>query len=289
MTPETDELMTRLRAADPAAPLDPAAVPDRAALARARRGRAHGRTLRVGVGGSALALAGTLLLAIGPSGGGGGGLMAVVPSASQVLAKASDAAELPAGSIVVLRSIAERRGGFRQERTTWVRTAPDGRRLEARFLVTRAEGENVAAGVEEVSTREGGRPVLLAYDPRTRAVTRTLDAWAVPSVVLSAQQLLRRAQRGDRDVTMRATTFEGRKAWALTITGVEEPALRGDRDELIVDGETYQPLLLTKHSEGLDVYDRPFTYDFSERIVSITTLRDTAESREQLRMHGPTG
>jgi hypothetical protein len=288
MTPDRDDLIARLREADPAAALDPRTVPDRAALARARRGRWHGRTLRAGVGGSVLALAGSALLAVGPTGG-GGGVAAVVPSVSEVVAQALDASKLPAGSIVVMRSASEVRGAFRQERTTWVRLGRGGERLGVRQLVTSAEGEDVAAGVEDVATRENGKRVLLSYDPQTRAVSRTENAESVPSIALDAHALLRRAQSGDRIVGVRRTTFEGRAAWSLSITGVEEPARRGDRDELIVDAATFEPLQLVKHSEGRDVEGRPFAYDFTMRVLSVRRLPDNAANRAQLELHGPTG
>ena len=76
------------------------------------------------------------------------------------------------------------------------------------------------------------------------------------------------------------------------IAGAEEEGgdpLDGDRTELVVDTETFRPLLLRIHNEGTDVRGRWFTYDFSEHVRTWTTLPDTPENRLQLELRGPTG
>ena len=126
---------------------------------------------------------------------------------------------------------------------------------------------------DEVS-RDG---VQVSRDPRTGAITEQRGAWMVPSsLLLDAQAVLRAAHDGD----VSETTFDGRPAHRIAVTGVEEPALAGDRDELIVDAETFAPLLLRKHSEGIAVNGEPFTYDYSERVLEQRTLPDTPAHRE---------
>jgi hypothetical protein len=278
---EDDDLLTRLRAADPAAGLDPRHAIDRAAVTRARRRRAAARGGTV----AAVALAATLALALAPSGGtrhGG------APLAERIVARAVAASDLPERSIVVIDSDVTVPGELHENRTTWVQMSGDGRPLAVRSLITSASGAHVAAGAEDVtSTDADGGSTLQQFDPTTGKVTTTPGGRETPSVVFEARALLVRAQAGDKDVRLVGEeTIGGRRAYRLIVTGVQEPAIRGDHDELLVDTETYAPLELRKHSEGTAVDGKPYTYDLSERIVSRRTLPDTAANRALLRLHG---
>jgi hypothetical protein len=78
-------------------------------------------------------------------------------------------------------------------------------------------------------------------------------------------------------------------AHRLVVTGAQEPARRQDRDELLIDAETYLPLELRRHSEDTAQDGDPFTYDPVERVVDHDVLPATPANRAQLRLHGPTG
>ena len=278
---EDDDLMTRLRAADPAAALDPRATLDRGAVMRARRRRAAARGGAV----ATVALGVTLALALAPSGGSGG-----PPVASDVVARAAAASDLPQRSIVAITSDVDVNGTLHERRTTWVRLSGDGRPLGVRSLITAASGGSARPGVEDVTTTGAdGHSLLQQFDPATGKVTSTRDGQQSPPLVFQTHALLVRAQSGDRVVRLAGEeTVGGRRAYRLIVTGADEPAEHGDRDELLVDAETYTPLELRKHSEGLDVNGKPFVYDYVERIVGQRTLPDNAANREQLRLHGPT-
>ena len=58
--------------------------------------------------------------------------------------------------------------------------------------------------------------------------------------------------------------------------------MAGDRDELLLDAATLAPLVLRKHSEGLDDDGDPFTYDYTERVLEQRTLPDTQANRALL-------
>lgn len=212
-----------------------------------------------------------------------------------MLAQALDATRPASGSIVAYTSSIEVRAvvqgtptAFTEEISNWVRYGDGGKPVAIRRLMTEAEGAGLVAGSDEAYAEEAGGPVKRVFDPKAGKVV-SREGLIGASVLLDARRLLQRAQDGDRLVKMRQTTLDGRDAWLLTFSGVEEPALRGDRNELVVDASTYEPLLLRKHSEGLDVEGRAFTNDFSERIESIRRLPDNAENRRLLEVRGPVG
>ena len=261
--PMTDDLMTRLRAADPAAGPPAAPPPPRRAVAAARRQRAGRRA----TAGGAAVVAAALALALAPFGGGGG--------PSPVLASAAEAAQLPPGSIVVTTSAVTFRsseGAGEQRRTTWVRVGGRGQVLAVRTRNLR-DGKLMS---DEVSRGSGADAVQESRDPRTGAVTVERGTWTVPSALLLDAKAVLDAARPD---DVEDATFDGRAAHRIVVTGAEEPALAGDRDELIVDAETFAPLLLRKHSEGTAVDGKPFTYDYSERVLEQRTLDDTPANR----------
>lgn len=289
MTTIDDDLVARLRAADPAQTLERRAAAPRGLLARRLRGRRRGVVARTTVAATCAVLA-TTTLAVGPVGivGSGNGVAGV----GRIVAEAARASTPPPGTIVRITSEVEvrSRGRFTQRRTSWVRRDQGGRVLGMRTLVTEAEGEDVVAGVDDVMTIDDGRSSVRSFDPRTERVTETPGAAMVPSVVTEAHALLRRAEAGDGTVRLVGrTSVGGRAAYRLNVTGIEDPARPGDHDELLVDTETYAPLSLRKHSEGIGADGHPFVTDYEERIVAQDTLPDTAEHRRQLELRGPTG
>ena len=232
-----------------------------------------------------MALGVTLALALAPSGGGSG-----APVANEVVARAAAASDLPERSIVAITSDVDVNATLHERRTTWVRLSGDGRPLGVRSLITAASGGTARPGVEDVTTTGAdGHSQLQQFNPTTGKVTTTRDGQQTPPLVFEAHALLVRAQSGDREIRLAGEeTVGGRRAYRLIVTGADEPAEHGDRDELLVDADTYAPLELRRHSEGLDVYGKPFVYDYVERIVGRRTLPDTAANREQLRLRGPT-
>ena len=263
----TDDLMTRLRAADPAATLD-TTPPARAAIAAARRRRASRRA----TGGATATVAAALAIALAPFGGTDG--------ASPVIASAAHAAKLPPASIVVTTTdvtVRSSTGGMEQRRTTWVRVGGGGQVLASRTRNTR-DGETTS---DDASTGRGADAVHRSLDPATGRITTERGAWMSPSILFEAQALLRASQR---DGAVEPATFEGRPVHRIVVTGAEEEPLPGDRDELLVDAETFAPLVLRKHSEGTAVDGKPFTYDYSERVLEQRTLPDTPENRAQLEL-----
>jgi RNA polymerase sigma-70 factor (ECF subfamily) len=231
-------------------------------LSRARK------RLRVALLAAVAAVAITLGFALAPSGERGG------PVTSQVVVERAVAATAPeGGSILEVRSTVDVRssGTLHQEKTTWVQVDERGKPGIVRSYISKARGETVKAPLDEVS-RTG--------DP---------SGYQVPSIVFRAHELLSKAERADGKARLGGTeTFEGRKVHRLVVTGVEEEPLPGDRDVLLIDAETYQPVALRKHSEGNDVYGKPFTYDFIERVVDQRKLPDTEENRRLLKLGGPT-
>lgn len=218
------------------------------------------------------------------------GTVAAKPTADEIVARAADASELDAGSILTFTSDVRVRanGSFTQRRTTWLRLDAKGRTVGVRVLVTDASGADVAARVENVMRMAHGRSILESYDPRSDSI-ETAEGSIAPSVLAQAHRLLLRAQAGDRDVRLLGETqADGRRAYRLLVFNVDEPSPERERRELLIDAQTYEPIAMTIHDEGTAVDGRPFRYDFSERIVAQTTLVDSPANREQLRMHGPT-
>jgi hypothetical protein len=263
-----DDLITRLRAADPA-DADAGSIPSRAAVARRVRRRHVGRAGRFTLAGTVAAVCAVIAAPLGPSG---------TPALADVIARASDAATPAPGVITKIRTEVEWTaiGTEREVRTVWFRRGATGEEL--RML-------QETDGIDEVS-RDGR---IRSYDQKTGA-TKELEGRTVASILFSAKAMLEAARRGDAKPKLAGQeVVGGRKVYRLTITGADDaPALPGDRDELLVDAETYAPVLLRKHSEGLDVHGKPFTYDLSERVLEHETLPDTAENRRLLELRGPT-
>jgi len=291
--PHYDELIMRLRRADPTAHDNPAAGrdPDTAraavAAARARRGARGRRGVGAGVGGLA-ALATAAVVAFGAT---TAGPVDAKPRVGQIVARAAQATDPQPNTIVMIDSVravswsgGDADGGIRQRTTAFVLLDRDGRVVANRSL--RTEGDT-AVGLDEVTRREGGIPVLERYDPVTRETTRTERAWMVPSPVFDAHRLFVRAQRGDARMRLLGQTAVGeRRAWRLLVTGADEEPLDGDRDELLVDVSTYEPLELRRHSEMTKAGER-YTHDSSERVVDYRVLPDTPANRELLKLRGP--
>ena len=298
MTPETDELMRRLRAADPAAALPPAPLPDRAAVERARRGRAHRHLLRGGVAATALALAASAALALGPRGPLGGN--PVAPTVSEVVAHAIGASTMPAGSIGVVESEKVVRwdgpdgpGGLEEHTRNWLQLRSDGTYGDSRTLRLDAKGESMPPGLDTaVSFDADGRPTTRTYLPG-RGIRVDVGAEMVPSALSRSQEALRRAQRHDDDVPMREEVRDGRRVFVLTVTGFDDGLrpLPGDRAELVVDAETYEPVSFSTFTRTRINWGRDkgewATHELEERVVSVRWLPDTAENRRFLEVRGP--
>jgi hypothetical protein len=208
-----DDLLLRLRAADPA-PAEPS-VPPHEAVAQARRRRGAGRAGRLGAGGAVAALCAAVALPLGPAG---------APALADVVARASAAVAVETGSIVRITTEVDVRAAdhWRGRRTTWVRADGSGE-PDVRMVSD--------AGVDETSA-DG---VLRAFDPATGRTTR-FRGRAVPSIVFRARALLDEARRGDAKPRLDGeTTVRGRRALRVVITGAGgEPPLPGDRDVLYV-------------------------------------------------------
>ena len=264
-----DELLDRVRALDPAARDHAAPPPARAAIAAARRRRAGRRA----TGGALATVAAALAITLAPLGGGG----ATAPGPS-LLAQAAEAARPAPGTIVVTTTdvrVRSNEGGLDQRRVTWVRVGAGGRAVAARVRNTSVG----AVTSDSASSGDGRDAVFRELDLKTGAVTATRGTTIVPGLLFQAQTLLERAQR---DGAVTETTLDGRPAYRVSVLGVEEEPLPGDRDELLLDAETLAPLELRKHSEGRDVHGDPFTYDYSERVVAQATLPDTPANRALL-------
>lgn len=278
----TDDLLDRLRAADPAAHTAPAG-PDRARVTAARRRRTTRRTVRAAAAPALAAALAAVALTTGP---GGGTSLAV----ADVVARAAHAAAVDAPAIVVTRSevdvVANGAHQLHEAKTTWVRVGADGKPVAVRSLLTDARGDHVRAGAEEAS----GDGTLARRDPETGAVERVRGSMT-PSLVFQAGALLDRARDGaDGLVELgEETTYEGRRALRLIVTGVDAPPGQNERKELLLDAESYAPLALTDRSSGTDVEGKPFTYALTEKVVEQRVLPDDATHRKQVELGGPTG
>jgi hypothetical protein len=296
-----DDLLMRVRRSDPAADArrrdatDSAAArhPDddavRAAVTAARARRdARGR-LGVGAGlGGLAALATAAVVALGAT---TAGPVAAKPRVRQIVARAAQATDPTPNTIVMVDSVRVVRwtgggddDGIRQRTTAFVLFGRDGSVVANRSR--RTEGDS-AVGLDEVSYQQNGIPVEERYDPVGRTTTRTERAWTVPSPVFSAHKLFVQAQRGEKRMRLLGQTTVGeRRAWRLLVTGADEEPLDGDRDELLVDAASYEPLELRRHSEQVRDGER-YTHDSSERVLDYRVLPDTAANRELLRVQGP--
>ncbi len=164
----------------------------------------------------------------------------------------------------------------------------DGREAANRALVTDTSGgASLPSGIDEATKWTDDVPVEETYDPTTREERREERSWSVPSPVFDTHKLFVQAQRGEKRMRLLGqTTVDGRRAWRLLVTGADEEPLDGDRDELLVDAASYEPLELRRHSEHVRAGVR-FTNDSVERILDYRVLPDTPANRELLELHGP--
>ncbi|MDW5595827.1 hypothetical protein VSS74_15875 [Conexibacter stalactiti] len=309
---ETDDLMVRLRAADPAAAQagDRAAQPsdeqqgrrDRDSVTAARRRRQARRHARTGVGGGLAAFLGAL--AIGLSGGGGGGpVTAALPGVERVIAQAAHASDLPDGKILQVTSDVSHisysdgrlYGVVEQRRTQWIRLDRRGRVLEFRSRITKTNGD-YPPPIDTASYRADGdwwTDEWAARNPRSPEweLTRRRSRMVADSMSLRAAQILRRAQagRGRHVALVGEAEVDGRRAYLLRVDSIDQPPHHGYK-QLFVDAATYAPLKQTQHSWGdSDVDGVPYESFFEERILKRQVLADTEENRARLKVRGPTG
>lgn len=309
---ETDDLMVRLRAADPAAAQagDRAPRPtdqqqgrlDRDSVTAARRRRQARRHARTGIGGGLAAFLGAL--AVGLSGGGGGGpVTAALPGVERVVAQAAQAAHLSDGKILQVTSDVSHvsysdgrlYGVIEQRRTQWMRLDRRGRVIEFRSLITKTNGESPPP-TDSASYRADGdwwTDEWAARSPRSPRwkLIRRRSRMVADSMSLRAAQILRRAQagRGRHVELVGAAEVDGHRAYLLRIDSVDEPPRHRGYKQLYVDAATYAPLKQTQHSWGVsDVDDKPYESFFEERVVERQVLADTEENRERLKVRGPT-
>jgi hypothetical protein len=317
-----DDLLERLRAADPAArPAAPAApdAADRERVTTARVRRQSRRRARAGVAGGLTSFLGVLAIGLA-SGGGGGPVTAALPGVERIVAQAAHAALSTDGRIVeetiefstVSTSGGRPFGDARQRRRQWIRLDRAGRVRAYRTLTLASSDPATApAGVDAASYRgDGGwwtdewapAPAAARADgssdrdegsARTTWRLRRDRSWAVPdSLTLRAARLMRRAQAGGgRNVELLgAAAVAGRRAYRLRTHGQRDGRwIRASRRELYVDARTYAPLRTTWHEHGVaQSTGRPFTTDSTVTIVERRVLPDTEANRRLLRARGPT-
>ncbi|WP_026910144.1 hypothetical protein [Patulibacter minatonensis] len=293
----TDPLLTRLRAADPAATTTPAA--DRPAVRRALAHRSRAATRRRWAMAPApvlgAVLAGALVLV--PSG---------TPALAQIVDRAAAASAPSPGTIVMVRSSVESRSTtagrddapFALEERGWVRFARDGRPLDVRSVRLRSSDQDdggAAPGFEETTTyprSADGTPTSQAYDPRTGRTTTQDGTAAVPRLVFRAHELLERARRGTAGVRLDGErTVDGRRVFRLVIEdrgdGGPVPGIAG-RTELDVDASTYAPVAYRDVTEGrTQPGDVPFRTEVTQRVIEHDELPDTPATRRLLELRGP--
>lgn len=321
MTGEHDDLLERLRAADPARSAPPAEPPSEGrlrlvapgertrvpaglhAVAAARRRHAHQRVRRLAAATTALACAATAAFAVGlPTVGGSGGdsgLRALVPSLAEVAARAEQASRPRARSLLYYRSDVQwgsPTDPIREQRTTVLRYDERGRVVAMRSLHERdrAYSESVPRIVDSTSvtdprSRHGG--TISDWDSTRRRV-RSFSGVSVPFIVHRTAGLLRAAERrakrrGGEVVQVR---YKGRRAYRIDVSSVDWPRERGEFRAVLIDAETYAPLLFAMDqpsfrpsSDGKRI--EPSRY--REHILEIRTLEDTPENRRMLELRGP--
>ncbi|MDR9371390.1 hypothetical protein Q5424_19985, partial [Conexibacter sp. JD483] len=238
--------------------------------------------------------AGAFALLVG-FGASGAGPVTAQATARQVVARAAQATSPAPNTIVMIDSRRDvswsgggRDGGLFTRGTGFVLFGGDGGVVANRLLVTDTSGgASLPAGVDDATAWTDGVPVQETYDPIAREDRRQERAWSVPSPVFDTHRLFVQAQRGEAHMRLLGeTTVDGRRAWRLLVTGADERPLDGDRDELLVDAASYEPLELRKHSESRRAGVR-FTNDSVERILDYRVLPDTPANRELLKLHGP--
>jgi hypothetical protein len=213
----------------------------------------------------------------------------------QIVARAAQATSPEPNTIVMIDSRRDvswtgggNDGGLYTRGTGFVLFDGTGRMTDNRLLTTDTSGgEHLPAGVDDATSWRDGVPSQQRYDPITREDSRPERSWSVPSPVFQTHKLFVRAQRGDTGMRLLGQTrVGGRLAWRLLVTGADEEPLAGDRDELLVDAVTYEPVELRRHSERVRAGVR-YTNDSVERIYDYRVLPASAANRELLRLHGP--
>ncbi|WP_205696554.1 hypothetical protein [Conexibacter sp. SYSU D00693] len=284
-----DPILDRVRAADPAHATPPGgrAHAGRQAVVAARRRRS---VARAGAGGAGSLLAvGALAAVLSLSPAGEQGLDALVVRAAEASAPPPSSVVRVVSEVDVRWTGSQGPGGLSQRKVVWVRVGPDGRARDVRELVTRADGEGVEP-VDETTTYGPDGPVHRSFDPSTGRTRTERGMRQVPSLVFRAHELLRLARDGRGEVRDAGTTVvDGRTVQRLTVTGIQERPVPGDREELLVDALTGDPVGRTSHSAGRDVHGDPFTWDLTERVVSHDVLPDDPTTARQLTLRGPTG
>ncbi len=208
-----DDLLLRLRAADPA-PAEPS-VPPHEAVAQARRRRGAGRAGRLGAGGAVAALCAAVALPLGPAG---------APALADVVARASAAVAVETGSIVRITTEVDVRAAdhWRGRRTTWVRAdgsgEPDVRR--PRTVVS--------------PSRRGFASPRRASSSSARA-RKTIDGTARPRKRVVLPVAGSNARRTPSALVSSTPASDTMRTLRVVITGAGgEPPLPGDRDVLYV-------------------------------------------------------
>jgi len=276
------------------------------AVAAARRRHVRGRLAKMAAATTALACAASGAFAIGlPTGAGDGrdsGLRVIVPSLTEVAARAKAASRLQARSILWYRS--DVRWGtpgeelVGQRRTTVLRTDERGR-----VIVMRAVSETdpayqrlgLPATLDSVSHAgpDGGLrgSSVREWSSETGRV-RSFGGMMVEEIVHRTSTLLRAAERraARRGGVVEVVTHAGRPAYRLEVGGIEERRFPGEERFLLIDAETYAPVMLGVEQAPLarGPYGRPIApYRYREEIEQIRELEDTAENRRLLELRGP--
>ena len=257
-----DQLLDRVRAANPARPAEFEGLANFGALSlKPRRRRRFAAIPAV----AAAALAAVVLLP------------ASAPSAKEVVRSAVDAMALDQGGIIYAEtSVRSSGGGDYGTRRVWVHGD------DVRFLQVTGAGD-APAGTQEI-THDG---TLTRYAADGHVLLRERGARMVPGEIFRSAALLDAARAG-RQVELEETAVDGRSAYALHW---EEPSgpphFPKIEMTLWVDRETYVPLRFADHSYGRDVSDKPFDETLTETVNAFERLPDTPENRRLL--DGPRG
>lgn len=268
------------------------------AVAAARRRHLRQRVNRMAAATTALACAATAAFAVGlpgggPGGGGDTGLRAFVPSLAEVAARAGEASRPRAEAILYYRSEVEygTLGGLqREQRTTMLRYDAEGRIVAMRAVQVHDGGGHPriadSVSVRDPAMRHGG--TIEMWDSTRRRVRR-IGGVTVPFVVHRTAELLRtaeqRAKRRGGEVVR--VDYDGRAAYRVDVSDVDWQREAGERRTLLVDAETYAPVLFAIAQRTSDGAQVP-TASYEERILEIRTLDDTPENRRMLELRGPT-
>lgn len=322
MTGEHDDLLERLRAADPARSVPPAEPPSDGrlrlvapgertrvpaglqAVATARRRHVRQRVSTLAAATTALACAATAAFAVGlPVGGGHGGgdsgLRALVPSLTEVAARAEQASRVRARSLLYYRSDVQwgsPTDPVRERRTTVLRFDERGRVVAMRSLHERdrAYSASIPRIVDStsVSGPRGSDGGTISDWDSTRRRVRSFSGVSVPFIVHRTTALLRaaerRAKRRGGEVTR--VRYKGRWAYRIDVSGVDWPKMGGEFRTVLVDAETYAPLMLavdelpSRRPRGGNWVP---SFRLREQILEMRTLDDTPENRRMLRLRAP--